>query len=130
MAGLPVRQWRWLLILGALPAACGGGGGTAPGAIEAYLQSLIAGDAVQAVNLSSAAWEEQAHTEAASFESVEVSLVELACLEAGTSAEATLVSCTGSILAVYDGEQQELSLEGRTYRAVQEAGEWKMCGYE
>jgi hypothetical protein len=130
MLGLPIRQWHWLIVLGFLLAACSGGGGTASGAIEAYLQSLVAGDPVQAVNLACAAWEEQARTEAASFESVEVSLEDLACQEAGASGEATLVSCTGRILAVYEGEQQEISLAGRTYRAVQEGGEWKMCGYE
>ena len=111
-------------------SACSGGGGTPEGAIEGYLESLVAGDPVEVINLSCVAWEEQAATEAASFESVEVTLEGLACQQAGSEDEAALVTCSGTIHAIYDGEQQDLSLEGRTYRAVQEDGEWKMCGYQ
>jgi hypothetical protein len=122
---------RWLslaLFLVAL-SACSGGGGTPAGAIEAYLESLIAGDPVEVVNLSCAAWEDQAATEAASFESVEVTLEGLACTEASAEGAVALVTCVGTIHAIYEGEQRDLPLEGRTYLAEQEDGEWKMCGY-
>jgi len=111
-------------------SACSGGGGTAEGAVEAYVNALIAGDEVEVINLSCAAWEAQAATEAASFESVEVSVDGLACQGTGSDGEAALIACSGTILAVYNGEQQELPLEGRLFRALQEDGEWKMCGYQ
>lgn len=125
------RVWRLLAIggLASTLAACAGGY-TAPRAVEGYLEATVAGDAVRAINLSCAAWEEQARTEAASFEAVDVSLQGLACSEIGVSGPHTLVTCSGRIVAVYDGEQQEIPLEGRTYRALEEGGDWKMCGYE
>ncbi len=125
-----LAPWAPIALILMVLSACSGGGGSPEGAIEGYLQSLIAGDPVQVINLSCAAWEEQATTEAASFESVEVSLEGLACEQAGSDGDAALVTCTGTIHAVYEGEQRDLSLEGRTYRALQEDGEWKMCGYQ
>jgi hypothetical protein len=122
---------RWTLLAFSLLilAACSGGGGTSAGAVQGYLEALVAGDPVQVINLSCADWETQASIEAASFESVEVSLEDIACQESGADGEAALVTCSGTIHAVYNGEQQDLPLEGRTYRAIQEDGEWKMCGY-
>jgi hypothetical protein len=41
------------------------------------------------------------------------------------------VNCTGEIIFVYaGGEDQTLELKHRTFSAVKEAGEWKMCGYK
>jgi hypothetical protein len=54
----------------------------------------------------------------------------LSCQDAGNADNATLVSCTGKIKASYNGENQELDLSSRTYRAVQEGGDWRMCGYK
>lgn len=123
-----VYRWIALVMVTIALSACGGRG-TAAGAVEAYLQALITGDTTRVVNLSCPAWEEQAVTEAASFESVEVSLEGLACRDAGAEGESTLVSCAGKIVAVYDGENQEIDLAGRTYQATLVDGEWKMCGY-
>ncbi|MEW6567898.1 MAG: hypothetical protein AB1449_06985 [Chloroflexota bacterium] len=129
MVRILTRRWLVLAWLTVALVGCARGN-TAPGAIRGYLEALVAGDAVRAINLSCAEWEEQARTEAASFEAVDVSLQDVACAEAGTAGPYALVTCRGRILAIYGGEQQELSLEGRTYRAVQESGDWKMCGYE
>jgi hypothetical protein len=131
MLRVSFRRLGWLIPSVLLLAACGGsaGSGSAPGAVEAYLRAIITGDATQVVNLSCPAWEADARTEAASFESVQVSLEGLACQEAGTEGDYTLVTCTGTIVAVYNGENQELPLAGRTYQAALVDGEWKMCGY-
>ncbi len=128
---LHLRLWPILAIGGLAPtlAACAGGY-TAPQAVQGYLEALVAADAVRAINLSCTAWEEQARTEAASFEAVDVSLEDVACSAAGVSGPYTLVTCSGRIVAIYGGEQQEIPLEGRTYRALNEGGDWKMCGYE
>jgi len=37
----------------------------------------------------------------------------------------TLVTCSGQIVASYNGENQNLALSGRTYQVVQEGGEWR-----
>lgn len=126
----PTRiRWIPLTLVATLALTACAGGGTPGQAVEAYLQALVDGDEVAAVNLSCAAWEASARTESSSFEAVEASLQQVNCQQSGTSPEGTLVACSGSIEAVYDGEAQRLALEGRTYLAVLEDGEWKMCGY-
>ena len=119
----------YLSILGlALVTACQVEGPAT--AIEAYLQAVVSKDPVQAVNLSCAAWEEEAKAEAASFEAVEAKLQDAVCSDQGGLEGSRLVSCQGVILATYGAEDQELPLEGRQYRVVQEASQWRMCGYE
>ena len=112
------------LVLG----ACSSMGG-APEAIERYIQALIAKDVVGASGSSCLEWEESAYAEASSFEAVEVTVEGLDCVEDGTEAEFTRVRCTGTIVANYGGELQDIDLSKRTYLAANEAGEWKMCGY-
>ena len=42
--------------------------------------------------------------------------------------ETSLVDCTGSIIASYNDEDQELDLSVRTYQVTQEGGDWLVCG--
>lgn len=126
-----------LLIVGVLvvsPAfaltACGSGDvGSAPESIETYITALVAKDRDGAINASCAEWEESAKLESDSFAAVGPALEGLDCAEAGQEGDAVLVTCQGVINVTYNGEQQELPLEGRTYLAVQEGSEWRMCGY-
>lgn len=104
--------------------------GSADDAIEAYLNALVSKDVIRAVNKSCLDWEEGAHAEASSFESVIVRLDGLSCNTYSVSGDQTLVECEGKIIANYGGEDQDIPLSGRTYLAVMEDGEWKMCGYE
>lgn len=99
-------------------------------AIETYVKALVARDANALKNASCAEWEGNAQVELDSFTAVSISLEGLSCQEAGKDGNATLVSCTGKIKASYNGENQELDLSSRTYRAVQESSEWRMCGYK
>ena len=109
-------------------AGCGASSG-APQAIEGYVRALVEKDVVAATGASCLAWEESAFAEASSFEAVEVTLESLACEEAGNEGTSTLVRCEGVIVANYGGELQDIDLSQRTYLAVREQGEWKMCGY-
>ena len=112
-------------------AACGTSQtGSAPQAIEAYITALVAKDRDGAVSASCAEWEESATLESDSFAAVAPALDGLDCAEAGQENETILVTCQGVINVTYNGEQQALSLEGRTYVAVQEGGDWRMCGYQ
>ncbi len=103
--------------------------GSAEDAIEAYLNAIVSKDVVRAVNKSCLDWEEGAHAEASSFEAVIVRLDGLSCTSISASSEQTLIDCEGKIIANYGGEDQVIPLSGRTYIAVLEDGEWKMCGY-
>lgn len=98
-------------------------------AVEAYLQALVSGDADGVANLSCAAWEADAQVEVDSFAAVVARLEEPNCSQTGNDGETALVSCTGKIVANYNGEDQDIALDERTYQVVQEGGEWRMCGY-
>lgn len=104
--------------------------GSAEEAIEAYLDALVSKDVIRAVNKSCMDWEEGAHAEASSFEAVIVRLDGLVCNPLDVSGDRALVDCEGKIIANYGGEDQDILLSARTYIAVVEDGEWKMCGYE
>lgn len=99
-------------------------------AVEAYIKALVAKDPTGAINASCPAWENDAKLEADSFAAVEPTLEGLACSVSGSDGAETLVACKGVIKVTYNNEQQELSLADRTYVAVQEGGEWRMCGYK
>jgi hypothetical protein len=126
---------RCLLLLAVLLlhtlSACSGSGQTndAAAAIEAYNQALVAKDANQLANLSCATWEADAKNELDSFGAVSARLEEPSCQVSGKDGEYTLVTCTGKIIADYNGENLEINLGDRTYKAIQEGGDWRMCGY-
>ena len=115
-----------VLIASAL-AGCSAGGGAA-NAVQSYLQALAAKDATKLANLSCKTWEAQATMELDSFQAVATTLNGVACKETGKDGANTLVTCTGKIVASYNGENQNLDLSGRTYQVAQEGGEWRVCG--
>lgn len=118
-----------LFILFAILAACSGDKSSAASVVESYIQSLVNGNADRLSTLSCKAWEADAKNELASFAAVKVSLDNLQCEESGKDGDTTLVSCTGKIVANYGAEVLEINLKDRTYRAVYEGGDWRMCGY-
>jgi len=98
-------------------------------AIQAYLQALVNKDTERVATLSCADWEADARTELESFTAVSVALQNLDCMETGVDGETALVSCTGKINANYGNEVLEIDLAERTFQAVYEDGDWRMCGY-
>ena len=62
-----------------------------------------------------------------SFENIEARLDEPDCQadEGGDATHAT-VTCSGAIVAVYNGEDTVFPLT--RYQVVQEGGEWRWCG--
>ena len=102
----------------------------ASSAVEAYIKALQAKDLNQMINLSCAAWEADAKLEYDSFAAVETTLEGLSCQETDTQENFTLVTCSGQIIASYGAEDLIIDLSERNYRAVQEGGEWRMCGYQ
>ncbi|MBI3160296.1 MAG: hypothetical protein HYZ26_11925 [Chloroflexi bacterium] len=113
-------------------AACASGSGEADGAaaaIQNYIQAIVAQDETAAAALSCAAWEAEALTEVHAFDGVTARLEDFSCVE-GPTEDGTIVNCTGAIIATYQGEDRPLDLAARAYLAVQEGGEWRMCGYK
>lgn len=101
---------------------------TSAGVIEKYLKAKVSGDAEKLVSLSCAEWEANAELDAASFESVKAKIEDMSCKESGQDGSYTLVTCAGQIVVDYGGEVRNFNLGDTTYRALQEDGEWRMCG--
>lgn len=97
--------------------------------IEAYLQARVKGEVERMIALSCAAWEPNARLEATSIQGRNPSLDALACRTDATEGNTAFVSCSGRIVTNYDGERREFDLAERQFLAVQEGGEWRMCGY-
>lgn len=130
----PAQLLRWaaLVWLVVLLAACSPQSGSQSGAAAAileYIQALVQRDAAQLASLSCADWEAAAQLELESFAAVTITLEQANCQEAGTDGQFTLVNCSGKIVANYGNEQLELVLSERSYQAVQQGGDWLMCGY-
>ena len=103
--------------------------GSATDAIEQYLNAQVAGDADKLVSSACPAWEANAKTAAASFQSVDAEIDDLSCTEAGSDGDYTLVTCEGTIIIQYRGEDpRNQAVPDLTYRAIKQDGEWKMCG--
>ena len=122
-----------LFIVGALIAGCAqeSSDPQAPAkAIENYVTAQVNKDSEAFATTFCAAYESDAMTEFDSFGAVDATIQDMTC-EAGEITDGTAtVTCTGSIDIVYDGENNRtLDLSRIPYSAVQEDGEWKMCGY-
>jgi hypothetical protein len=131
------RNFRLVLIIllaaSTLLAACaapGSGGSPAVQAVQAYLQALVSKDAAKLSNQSCKAWESDAILEMDSFQAVTATLEGVSCQETGKDGSTSLVNCKGNIVATYNNEKQNLDLSPRTYKVVQEGGEWRVCGYQ
>jgi hypothetical protein len=104
---------------------------SAPGAVENYLKAKVASDENKLVSLSCKAWEAQAVQDAAAFKSVSAEIKDMSCQEKSQDGKYTLVTCDGTLVIQYRGEDpREQPLSGTTYLTVKEDGEWKMCGQQ
>lgn len=97
-------------------------------AVEGYVNALASNDEASLSALSCADWESSALTELDSLQAVTAKLDGFSCQQSGTDGETTLVNCVGKMILSYNGEDQELDLSTRTYRVVEESGNWLVCG--
>jgi hypothetical protein len=104
--------------------------GSPEGVVADYIRAKVDLDADKMRALSCAAWEADAQLEYESFETLAPELEDLKCEKSGESGDYALVTCTGAITATYQGETRAVDLGERVYRALQEDGAWKMCGYK
>ena len=119
-----------LTIIVALPlAACGASNTDAPAkAVEDYLNALVEKDADRLSTLVCGEWEDDALIELDSFQAVTTRLEGLACEQTGADGATALVLCSGTIIATYTNEDQEIDLSTRTYDVTQAGGDWLVCG--
>jgi len=119
-----------MLVLSILLSACGSSVDStgAKDAVEGYVNALASNDEASLAALSCADWESSALTELDSLQAVTAKLDGFSCQQSGTDGETALVNCTGKMVLSYNGEDQELDLSTRTYRVVQQDGNWLVCG--
>jgi hypothetical protein len=109
-----------------LVAACSAGSsvGDPADTVERYLTAKVGGDGDTVRALLCSEMESARDREANAFTSVTGATIEgMECTRAGAS---DVVTCTGTIKAVYGTENAEFALA--SYKVVQEDGEWKWCG--
>jgi len=129
MKSAPVIAFFGTLLCLLLLTACQGGRG-AEVTIEAYIQALVRKDGNALIALSCNAWEEGARTDARAYDGVETRLEGLNCRDIGTTgAREAVIACTGTLIGNYNGEDRQIDLSAREFLAVEEGGEWRMCGY-
>jgi curli biogenesis system outer membrane secretion channel CsgG len=109
-------------------SACGQN--SAASTAENYIHALVDKDASRLSALSCADWEPSAQMELDSFQSIAVRLEGLACTAAATENGATQVTCQGKIIATYNNEDEQFDLSVRSYRIINQGGEFLMCGYQ
>ena len=118
-----------IALMGLTLAGCGGGGtttnndDTAGKVVEQYLQAKIDGKKDTLRDLLCAAQEANLDREAQSFSGVKAHLDNAICKK---DANANTVTCSGAIVAEYNGENTNFPLT--KYNVVQEDGQWKWCG--
>jgi hypothetical protein len=118
-----------MLVAGVVLSACKPTPADDPAsAIENYWKALVAKDSARLSGLSCAAFELEALTTLDSFKSVEVKVENLACNAADKNDTSATVKCSGKITASYGAENLVIDLSARTYSAVEESGDWRMCG--
>ena len=118
----------FMLTANLLLVACASSADAPAKAVEDYLNALVEKDEARLSTLVCGDWEEDALIELDSFQAVTARLENAACTQTGTDGETSLVDCTGSIIASYNDEDQELDLSVRTYQVTQEGGDWLVCG--
>ena len=120
----------YIFVFAILLSACGSSASSSPavGAVEGYVNAIVANDESKLSSLSCADWESDALIELDSLQAVTSTLEGFACQETGTDGETTLVHCDGKMILSYDGENQELDLSTRTYQVVEQGGDWLVCG--
>ncbi len=118
----------WLGYMNA--CARGGQSGDSAKAVIKYFQALAQKDEVGMINASCSAWEAQARQEFSSFGAVTVSLKDVQCTALDEASGKAQVKCEGQIIANYGAEDLVIDLAERTYLAIEEGGEWRMCGYQ
>ena len=109
-------------------SACGTGNDAPARAVEEYLTALVNKDVDSLSALSCADWESTALLEFDSLQAVETRLEGMACASTDNGDGSYAVVCQGKMIATYDNEDSDFDLAVRTYRVVEQGGDYLVCG--
>lgn len=126
---------KWLYSILALVfllslAACSSSSSAPADAVGAYWQAMVDKDSAGLSTLSCAEYEPQALITLESFGAFEPVLSDLACVVVEQNGDTASVKCDGTIKVSYGTEILTINLADRSYAAVKEGGDWRMCGAE
>ena len=113
-----------------LMTACSGTSNSPAEAVEDYLTALSEGDQNGMINNACSTWESQAILEYDSFAAVDTVLEEFSCQVSQENDGSAVVDCTGRLVASYGEEDLIIELNERSYLVENEAGQWRLCGYQ
>ncbi len=122
------RKSLFLFTLSLIVLSACGVSGEPDRIVEDYFNAIASGDAVRAANLSCAAWEQRARIDADSFLNVETTIEAMHCGVISETETTADVSCTGYIVADYQGENLNIDLSLQVYRLIADDGVWRVCG--
>jgi predicted small secreted protein len=118
----------FLLSFAFLLAACAPVAGPEK-SVEKYFQAVNEKDASLLSTITCKAWEMDALMILDAFQAVSTELEGLSCQQTGTTADGlAVVSCSGKIIASYEGEAVEFDLSIQEYLVENANGEWLVCG--
>ena len=117
-----------IILAGILLSACAANTDAPAQAVQNYLNALVNKEADKLPTLVCGDWEEDALIELDSFQAVTARLENVACSQTGADGDTALVLCTGTIVATYNDEDQQLDLSTRTYQVIEQGGDWLVCG--
>jgi hypothetical protein len=127
-----MKRFIFLILAAALLfAGCSASGSTsgAVGAVDRYYQAIIAQNADQLKSVTCAEFLETAQVEFDSFMGVKTELQGFSCQEAGKEGSASLVKCSGKIVATYGSDKMDFPIGDRVHNVQEQNGSWKVCGY-
>lgn len=119
-----------LVSITALALTACGSTATPESAVTDYLNALVNKDSSSLSALSCADWEANALLELDSFQAVEVRLEDLSCASTGSEGNTTFVQCQGKIIATYNTENMEINLADKSYKVIEQDGNFLVCGYK
>lgn len=118
------------ILLSTLLAACSSPSTNGAGsAAEKYFQAIVDGDEDRIATISCADWESGARADVAAFVGVEARLENVSCQPVSETEGEAIVECSGAIVATYNNEDTSFDLKGKQLKAVNQSGEWLICGY-
>jgi hypothetical protein len=122
------RPFFFILLTVFLLVACASVGGPEK-SVEKYFQAVNEKDDAQLSTITCKAWEMDALMVLDAFQAVSTELEGLSCQQTGTTADGmAVVSCSGKIIASYEGEAIEFDLSIQEYLVENQNGEWLVCG--
>ena len=118
-----------IVIIGLILTGCGGGTGitnsddAAANVVLQYMQAKIDSNKNTLQGLLCASQEANLDRETQSFSGIKAHLDNAVCKK---DANVNTVTCSGAIVAEYNGENTSFPLT--KYNVIQEDGQWKWCG--